>query len=329
VKYNPALDGLRAVAVLMVMAYHVGTPFTSEGYLGVDVFFVLSGYLITTILRREQEAGGIRLGAFYMRRLRRLYPTLCILVGLLLAVGWADALGAGKVLLYVSDYAPFFGGIPGSLSHTWSLAVEEHYYLVWPLALPFVMRLKHPMRVMLVSYALVTLWALLALKVAPAYSNVRFDGRLSGLVLGSALAFAPTLRIPLLLLGVATALVGLGIPADVAGFSPGDRLFTEAATACLIVLSTHTVLPWLTRPVLTYIGRISYGLYLFHAPIVFALSEAMPWQGRLGIALLATGALAALSYHTVEAWFRSGHNRLDARPDAAGVGLVEHQRVEV
>jgi peptidoglycan/LPS O-acetylase OafA/YrhL len=295
-KYNPALDGIRALAVLGVVAYHCDVPYLGGGKLGVDVFFVLSGYLITSILKREQESGGIRLGAFYLRRARRLYPALCVLVGLVLAIRWATPAGAGRVLLYLTDYGWLFGGTPGALAHTWSLAVEEHYYLLWPALLPVVMRSRRPVWMMLGLYVATTLWASAHL-IAPA-DGFRFDTRMSGLVFGSLLAFLPmTSWLPLALLGLATLALGLGIPAGIP--------FAEAATACVLLLSNLTPLPFVTRPALVYVGRISYGVYLFHYPMTFMVPEAWGWQANLGLTLAGSLALASISYYTVERYFRT------------------------
>jgi peptidoglycan/LPS O-acetylase OafA/YrhL len=296
---NPALDGIRALAVLAVIAYHCNVPYLGSGALGVDVFFVLSGYLITSILKREHEASGIRYGAFYLRRARRLYPALCAVVAGLLIAGWANPAGAGRVLLYLTDYGWLFGGTPGALAHTWSLAVEEHYYLLWPLALTYVMRTKRPMWVLLAAYLTATAWT--AMHAIPAADGFRFDTRMSGLIFGSLLAFAP-LGIPMVVLGIATVACAAGLPAD--------RQFVEAATACLLLLSKETTLPFVTRPMFIYVGRISYGLYLYHYPLTFVFDDGvMAWQGQFALVMLVSLACAALSYHTIEAYFRTRRAR--------------------
>jgi peptidoglycan/LPS O-acetylase OafA/YrhL len=148
--YRPALDGLRAMAVLPVLLYHAELEFASGGFLGVDLFFVISGYLITTLLLREaSERGLIRLGAFWIRRARRLFPALfcvlaCVLLYGLIASETELARMAGDVystLGYVANWWFAFSGEsyfdqfarPSMLRHTWSLAIEEQFYVVWPL----------------------------------------------------------------------------------------------------------------------------------------------------------------------------------------------------
>jgi peptidoglycan/LPS O-acetylase OafA/YrhL len=144
--YRPSLDGLRALAVIAVFAFHVGTPLSRGGDLGVDIFFVLSGFLITTLLIGEhQRSGGVRCVNFYQRRALRLCPALAVVVAAVVveavliapAVARTDALrGAITSLLYVTNWTTAFGGWRGGvLAHTWSLAIEEQFYVIWPVCL--------------------------------------------------------------------------------------------------------------------------------------------------------------------------------------------------
>src|SRR3546814_6270958 len=159
--FFPALDGLRAVAVLAVMVFHAMTGFATGGFLGVDVFFVLSGYLITCLLLVEHHgAGRIAISAFYLRRALRLYPALLLMLAVyLLAAPWLfpeasvssharDALLAGT---YLSDYSYAFFKEPFYLKHTWSLAAEEHFYLLWPLLLGGMLRFGPAMLIRLLA----------------------------------------------------------------------------------------------------------------------------------------------------------------------------------
>jgi peptidoglycan/LPS O-acetylase OafA/YrhL len=141
----PALDGVRGVAVLAVFASHAGIPGFSLGGMGVDAFFVLSGYLITSILLAEiARTGSISLPKFYLRRIKRLTPallTLTVLYAILAPFVWVERSAAEHAGLsalsffYLMDYARAFWVGHSPLVHTWSLAVEEHFYLVWPFAL--------------------------------------------------------------------------------------------------------------------------------------------------------------------------------------------------
>ncbi|BCT90998.1 hypothetical protein LYSHEL_00220 [Lysobacter helvus] len=295
IRYNPALDGLRAIAVLAVIEYHAHWHWLGlEGALGVDVFFVLSGFLITSLLLQEDAGGGIRLGAFYLRRARRLYPALVMLVAATVLVGWTSLGAALHALVYVTDYVR-----PSEiLGHTWSLSVEEHYYLLWPLLLPFVARMPRGRAVVLLGaiYVVATAWT--ALQPFEWRAGVRFDTRMTGLVLGSLLAFRPRgMTLPLAALAVGSALV-------IAGYT-NHRPFAEAATACIIVLSYRTTLPFLTRAPLVYLGRISYGMYLYHWPIAWALRNTLDGLPQLLLIVATTIACAAVSFQTIERWFRS------------------------
>jgi peptidoglycan/LPS O-acetylase OafA/YrhL len=198
----PALDGIRAVAVGLVLFQHAGVPGFREGGLGVDVFFVLSGYLITRLLTREiDQTGTLKLATFYLRRLRRLTPPLLILAVAYLVLApaiWPER-DAGQharfvlaAVTYLTDFAraghPSFAS---PIAHTWSLAVEEHFYMLWPLALLGLTYL--PKRFLLPSllagFALATLWRCTGLYLFGwETSYFRFDFRLSGLLLGAALS---------------------------------------------------------------------------------------------------------------------------------------------
>ena len=156
VPYLPGLDGMRALAVIAVLVYHANTEWLSGGFLGVEVFFVISGYLITLLLMAERErTGTVRIGAFWMRRARRLLPALFLMLFLLLTYTWifrSDELGKlrGDMLgglLYVSNWYQIWVGQGYSssgdfapLRHLWSLAVEEQFYLLWPLVMMLLLR---------------------------------------------------------------------------------------------------------------------------------------------------------------------------------------------
>src|SRR5487761_2131823 len=156
-RYNQALDGLRAVAIGLVAADHCWVPGFDSGYFGVDVFFVLSGFLITQLLVDEYDSQGqIDLGKFYLRRLLRLTPPLAILLAVYLAVAptlwphyglWPHIRDAALAGLYLADYGRAFWSQPTLLEHTWSLSVEEHFYLLWPFAVLLLGRVEPRWRV--------------------------------------------------------------------------------------------------------------------------------------------------------------------------------------
>jgi peptidoglycan/LPS O-acetylase OafA/YrhL len=150
VKYNPALDGLRGVAIIFVLADHSGL--LTGGLIGVDVFFVLSGYLITSILLNElRQTGEISLSNFYWRRSLRLFPALGVLVAFELLRSFVSPHGSDiregalVAIAYLQNWNNVFHFAPGGLmGHTWSLATEEQFYLLWPLASPLIFKRKNP-----------------------------------------------------------------------------------------------------------------------------------------------------------------------------------------
>ena len=169
--YVPALDGVRALAVAAVLAFHGGMSWARGGYLGVDAFFVLSGYLITTLLLTEwQRTGGIALAAFWGRRARRLLPALLLLI-VVVTIAARSLLPPEEVRLlrgdglaavfYVANWQMLLGGgdyfaqtaAPSPLEHTWSLAIEEQFYLLWPLLLLVLLASRRPLRRLVVVCA--------------------------------------------------------------------------------------------------------------------------------------------------------------------------------
>jgi peptidoglycan/LPS O-acetylase OafA/YrhL len=341
--YVPALDGVRAVGVLLVIAFHFGVPHAHGGFLGVDVFFALSGFLITTILlgTGDDPLDGHSLVSFWLRRARRLLPALVVLIVVVTWVSWwtdipgtfptlrADDLAA---LFYVANWhllhgtASYFAQFtaPSLLTHTWSLAIEEQFYVVWPLALVAVTRLprlrRHSAVLVLGTVGAVasTLWG--ASLVHHARLNRLYygtDTHLQGLMLGAAAAGAvvvaqrwltPRVR-QLLGVGGAVALVLLVWRAT--GTSPwlfrGGLLAVAAATVAIILAVSDgagrgigVVLGW--RP-MVLIGEVSYSLYLWHYPVLHWLTARH--SGLHGVSLLAarlalTTVLAGLSFVVVE-----------------------------
>jgi peptidoglycan/LPS O-acetylase OafA/YrhL len=328
--YVPALDGVRALAVLAVVAFHFGAGWLPGGYVGVDVFFVLSGFLITTLLLLEHErTGRLDLPAFWGRRARRLLPALLLLVACLAI--WAATLATPEqasalradaiaALLYVAnwwfvvdaqDYLQ--AGEPSLLLHTWSLGVEEQWYVVAPLLLLVLLR-RHAStrRLLAVVLTLAAASALLMLVLGNAgasHARVYYgtDTRVFALLLGCAAAVLIHRRgLPgrraadaagvagLLVLGTAATLMAADSPAVLRG----GLLLVAAGSVGLVVAaatpSTYTARA-LSLPPLVLVGVLSYGLYLWHWPVQLLLADE-PWTMRLGLAL---GA-AVVSYELVE-----------------------------
>ncbi|MEA2829080.1 MAG: hypothetical protein QOG43_3519 [Actinomycetota bacterium] len=350
-RYLPAIDGLRALAVSAVLAYHAGIGWARGGFLGVDVFFVISGYLITGLLLADyRRTGQLRLVHFWRRRARRLLPALfLVLAAVAVAVpllapdqGFrlrADVLAA---LGYVSNWRLIFEhqsyfqslGRPPLLQHLWSLAVEEQFYLLWPLVLALLLRWREPRRLVAPILGLAAASTLLMAALHdptgdPSRVYYGTDTRVAAILVGAALACVPLRwkrstdkmsvggRVALEVTGGAV-LVGLWLCLSrVDQFGPrlyrGGFLGTAVLAAGAIVVAAHPR-SWVAgalgcRP-LVWLGRRSYAIYLWFWP-VFMLTRPhsdVPLQGTqlLALRIAITLALATASYRWVEKPVREG-----------------------
>lgn len=328
--YNPALDGVRAVAVLIVLAFHCRLPGFGGGYVGVDVFFVLSGYLITTILRAELEATGqVAIGRFYWRRALRLWPPLLLMLCAYIVAAPVFFSGTNVVRdvlvtgFYLSDYSQAIWGLPKFLGHTWSLSVEEHFYLLWPLAILATRRLTDRQLAWLLGalFVLATAWrcADMLLWRDWAWTYYRFDTRMSGLVLGGAIAVLPwrmkaeTARLAatlsVLLLVSVTAAFRWDMPE---ALTWGGLVVDLAAAGLILSLASSHALPlrglFESQPAV-YLGLVSYSIYLWHYPIARIVRDHFdPLTTFLIVAPLSV-ALAAASYEYMEKPLRALRRR--------------------
>jgi peptidoglycan/LPS O-acetylase OafA/YrhL len=337
--YRPALDGLRAVAISLVFLHHTAAflaPslqrwFFPGGFLGVDVFFVLSGFLITTLLleRHDRERRPIR--TFYLRRALRLLPALIalLLANLLYAIvegrGVGDAVRSIAVVLpYVTNWAELAGvHISQYLTHLWSLAIEEQFYLVWPLLLFTALRVW-PSRSKLIWLALSIAVLAAAWRAALFESGdpwlriyIRTDARADSLAIGAALALMPRVWLARALSSRARSFAGSVALAMVlvaaAGLQPsaavlylGGFSVVAIATAVLIasVMQSESRLGRVlgTRP-LVLLGRLSYALYLWHFAIFQVVAEhTIGWSSaaRIPVAWALALIAAAASYRCIE-----------------------------
>jgi peptidoglycan/LPS O-acetylase OafA/YrhL len=332
--YVPAFDGLRAVAVLAVMMFHAQPGWLPGGFLGVDIFFVLSGYLITRLLLVEYGAHGrIAWGRFYRRRARRLVPALmlmlvayCAWMSLVPGVDMAAHVGEALLaFLYVSNWVRAFDAHAlYYLGHTWSLAVEAQFYLLWPLLVLWVLR-RNAAPTSLAAWAAVLALASWGARLGLLWSGAPLermynglDSHADGLMAGALLAtgWSGASRwweqlpawVRRAMLATAVALLGALIArADwTSPWMSGLGYVAVSLTVVLLLLALGSAQPSLLGRVLSmrllvWIGTISYGLYLWHFPVLRVLRdwELGDWTIVLaGFAL--TFALAAASYRFVE-----------------------------
>ncbi|ADP80459.1 acyltransferase family protein [Pseudofrankia inefficax] len=369
--YNPALDGVRALAVLAVLVFHMDS--LRGGYLGVDVFFVLSGFLITGQLLAEWDrTGAVSLTRFYLRRAYRLLPAFWLLA----LVGFASVvvLGMGtdgersefldslaSSMLYLNNYFQVARQSTGAgwLGHTWSLSLEEQFYLLWPLLLIALCRRPWFARrlplVLLGGVAAVLVWrnVLIAFGASGTRAYFALDTRADALLVGCALAAwlraarggvdgggraaltwrrrLARVRAVLPVVGpVALALLAVAALTAPSGWGPRPTSLSRGGFTVVALLAGVVVLAleqglttsWLFRALaarpLAWLGKISYGFYLWHFPVVAHWGDNLTgslgrWPAILAVAAISV-ALAAASYYLVERPIQR-RRRAASRPD--------------
>jgi len=361
IPHQPALDGLRGAAVLAVVLYHgefgmFGHQLALGGFLGVDAFFVLSGYLITSLLLAEwRTSGTIKLGEFWSRRARRLLPALFVGLGLVIiyALFFAKPDNLDQIrwdgiatLFYVSNWRFVFAEtsyftqfmFKSPLQHMWSLAIEEQWYLIWPLVVLGVLRWRNSIRaVFWVTFGLgiasvfwmAYKWSQLAPGADPSRVYFGTDTRAQSLLVGAALgaAVAGGLKTTTVRSQTLSGWLGLGVggmlliywirtPDSAEWIYSGGFLFLALGVAYVIFASTQPG-NGMTNPIrsalslgpLRWLGLISYGIYVYHWPIFMILNvERLHISGMrlLVVRLLATIGLATLSYIYLEKPIRYG-----------------------
>ena len=350
-KRRPGLDGIRAISVIAVMIYHADPHWIPGGFLSVNVFFVLSGYLITGLLLKEASRwGAIDLASFYKNRARRLLPALFVVVAVVTVIGAqiltsnarAHLRGDGlATLFYVANWRfvlegeSYFAssGDPSPFRHMWTLAIEEQFYLVFPILVLGLMtiargsrrRIAHGLLALIALSALVQAWiytSRIEPMPAPDPSRIYYgtDTRANELLLGAALAVAMTYWSKRALRANAERLTWAGIAAFIGMivffFGPDETsawVFLGGSVVfsiliCLIIVAIEVwptslfaeLLSW--KPIV-WIGELSYGIYLWHWPVfVFLNEERTGWNEwlLLAVRLAITLLLATVSYYGIE-----------------------------
>lgn len=354
-RYIPAIDGLRAISVAAVLLYHLTLPWWPGGFLGVDLFFVISGYVITRlILDSIERSSALDLKKFYRSRIRRLFPALIFMVvTTTLFIGvWAPE----TVRRFVSDLPYLFTGLmnwalvareqdyfstigrPPLLQHTWSLAVEIQFYILWPLILLFVLRFfgkkRIPAFALLFALTSGTLLFLYSVKIdaesASSVSHVYFgtDTHSIGLFLGAALAvrWIPRNFSAQIARGARNFIDGFGVIAFAGLFAlfllvdPNDPTLYRIAfplTAifgCMALMSivhpASRLARWMTSSPMLWIGERSYGIYLWHWVVFQVTRPSVDLVGEdwalYTLRILIVFALADISYRWIEVPVRNG-----------------------
>ncbi|MEG0539583.1 MAG: acyltransferase [Comamonas sp.] len=342
-RYNPALDGLRGVAIILVVLSHAHAPLFDGAFFGVDLFFVLSGFLITSLLLQEFHTNErLDYWRFYRRRFFRLMPALALFLATYCVVApflwpelndiYSDALVS---LLYLADYGIAFFDSPDTLLHMWSLSVEEHFYLIWPPLLVWLLRKTSPGRVwapLLGLWVLSTLWRVFWVFQEQAFYEIffRFDTRVSGLIAGALLAalmvekpkwiaYLQSLRGYTMWLVLAVPLIMELKWDDQHAMLWGITVVECAAIVLLLAVQKPEGLVYemLTAPTLLQLGKLSYGVYLWHYPVVRYLRADYSWPVTVLGALVISAALSALSFYTIERWamrYRDGRKPVANAP---------------
>lgn len=362
--HRPALDGIRGLAVTFVFLYHV-SKFAFEfkpgliaaGFLGVDVFFVLSGFLITALLLEEWEGSSrINLLHFYARRFFRLIPALvlflsclCLYVGLTKSptvakdTYWTAIYSLGYAANWISAFRIAPIAVP--LGHMWSLAIEEQFYLLWPALLLFLLKRKVSRGTLVFGVAaLIILVSLHRTSLSGAYapriysaSDTRADSLLAGCLAAMLVVWRmlPTSRGFKAALSAISFSCALLITAYLQNFNGltestlytfGFSVFALAVAILLIQLTTNPprmALAILEAPPLVWIGKLSYSIYLWHLPICIILAPLpFPAPIRAALMLAATLILASASYYLIERPFLRIKKRFAPSPSIACTSAI-------
>lgn len=377
-RYLPFLDGLRAVSIALVMGVHGSGPISGfiaerlNGWIGVDVFFVISGFLITSLLAQElASTGSLSLKRFWMRRVLRIMPAYYVfLLGMAVLLGAAALPSLAVAGVYLTDYDSALGwGHLGRyrplLGHTWSLAVEEQFYLLWPATLYIIVtagskkfEYRRVLTITTAAIVLVVLWRgyLVTIGTSDDRLYLAFDTRFDAILTGcfAALLWAAPGVQDRIRRAIASAytpsilLVGSLLSAGHLGF-PHSRglsfwvveLPLQNALVALLVLSllvhpSSRIRTFLSQPVLTWIGRLSYSLYLWHVVVFYGVERKAPvtqWLGvggytaEVALEALKLGSVLAVacgSYYLIERPFLQLKKRWKSRGtlDSGRVGAL-------
>lgn len=331
------IQGLRALAVLLVLAYHIRPEWVPGGYVGVDVFFVISGYLITGLLLRElRDKGSISLTNFYARRIKRLLPaatfvlicTAAASIFFLPQTRWvetsneiiASALYFENWWLYFKEVDYLAAGYSSPVRHYWSLSVEEQFYIFWPIALLLVSRIHKAAVAVFIAFSIAASlsWSVIASLLDAGTSYFSSLTRIWELALGGMIALIPRPKIK----GFLTAgLIAIFIAAFLYGdgtLFPGFAALLPTLGAVAVIMGSSSVL--LSSRPMQYLGDSSYSLYLWHWPVIVFYSPRSLLDCL--VVILISILLAGLSKRFIEDPFRYSKTLFSRRRYSFGAAIV-------
>jgi peptidoglycan/LPS O-acetylase OafA/YrhL len=339
--YRPDIDGLRALAIILVVVYHAFPAILPSGFIGVDVFFVISGYLISTIIYSAFKENGFSFSNFYLRRINRIFPALITVLIACFAIGWftllADeykqlgkhiASGAGFISnLILWNESGYFDSASHAkpLLHLWSLAVEEQFYFIWPVIVWASWKFHLNLMVVAVSLALISfgvniyqIYYFDNLATTFFLPHTRFWELMAGAILAQYTLKYPTLNTPMpniqSALGLTLIFIGVASITSQTLFPGYWALLPVIGTVLFINAGSEAKINRLlfAHPIVVWIGLISYPLYLWHWPaLVFAriTTKGTPTASTQILAILCSLALATLTYLLIERPIRFGRHR--------------------
>lgn len=356
--YRPDIDGLRAVAVLAVLGFHANLGALRGGFVGVDIFFVISGYLITGLILSALSRGTFTFSEFYTRRINRIFPALLVVLGVTAVIGWTIFFSREFQLLgkhifggaaFISNVifwreAGYFDSPTKPLLHLWSLAVEEQFYLIWPLLAWLTWRFRRSSMPVVIGVVVLFSFLLNVFAVTHSMGTAAFYSPLTRfwqIMTGSLLVYfetryrrpitrfletRPALHLGAATVGIVLILVSLVIVDSTTAWPGWYAVLPVSGTVLLIAAGPDN---WISRKVLANkymvaIGLISYPLYLWHWPLIVfgrVINDGpirpLVMTGILGLAFL----LASATYRWIERPIRFGkHKRRSARWLLSGVG---------
>jgi len=348
INYRPDIDGLRAIAIVLVVFFHGFPNIVAGGFIGVDVFFVISGFLISSVIFHGLERESFSFARFYAHRICRLFPALITVLAFCLIFGWfvllpneykslGDHTAGGAV--YISNFllwseAGYFDVAAEfkPLLHLWSLAIEEQFYIVWPLALAFAYRVRSGMAVLIV-FGLLGSFAvnILFVRAYPVATYFLPGTRIWELLIGALLAYSarsssePNIIINNLFAaaGLAAIIVSAAILTRISTFPGWWALLPTIGTALMISSPSS----WINRtilshPAIVFVGLIGYPLYLWHWSLfsfVRIIEGETPTESIQAAAIVASVVLAAATYKFIETSLRS--NRIALMLTAACLAI--------